>query len=230
MNLLQYIKQNAQQEPGQQEAQQTQQAQEVFPVEMIEMKADAESLISLKAQTEAAIYSGTDPEQILLLMIFALFGQDSPQAAAVAELIEEARHPGGREMTIAALRQRRRLLKQQQKQHEEQIKDLAAEVESINKAERELYAAQGEAETLNNGLIEVATFCKALPGTAPKPEMIAAAGDLYARHKNNPAAMGLLYGSLAQIARKTYAAAGGFDLVQLQRLADLREQVLRAIQ
>lgn len=227
MNLLQFIAQNAQQEQEPQEAQQT---QEVLPAAMVEMKADADGFISLKAQAEAAIYSGTDPEQILLLMICALFGQDSPQAAAVAELIEEARHPGGREMTIAALRQRRRLLKQQQKQHEEQIKDLAAEVESINKAERELFAAQGEAETLNNGLIEVATFCKALPGTAPKPEMITAAGELYARHKNNPVAMGLLYGSLAQIARKTYAAAGEFDLVQLQQLADLRAQVLGAIQ
>lgn len=227
MNLLQFIAQNAQQEQEPQEAQQT---QEVLPAAMVEMKADADGFISLKAQAEAAIYSGTDPEQILLLMVCALFGQDSPQAAAVAELIEEARHPGGREMTIAALRQRRRFLKQQQKQHEEQIKNLAAEVESINKAERELFAAEGEAEALNNGLIEVATFCKALPGTAPKPEMITAAGELYARHKNNPAAMGLLYGSLAQIARKTYAAAGGFDLVQLQQLADLRAQVLGAIQ
>lgn len=233
MNLLQYIKQNAQQEPGQQEAQQTQQAQqaqEVLPVEMIGMKADAESLISLKAQTEAAIYSGAEPEQLLILMVCALFGENSPQAAAAAELIDAAQHPGGHEMAIAELRQRRRLLKQQQKQHEEKIKGLAAEIEAANKAERELFAVQGQAETLNGGLIEVAAFCKALPGTAPEPEMITAAGDLFTRHKGNPAAMGLLYGTLSELARRTYTAENGLDLVQLQQLADLRAQILAAIQ
>ena len=197
---------------------------------MIGIKAAAERLISLQAQTEAAIYNGTEPEQLIAMMVGALFGQDSPQAAAAAELIDAAQHPGGHEMAIAGLRQRKRLLKQQQKQHEEQIKGLAAEIEAVNRAERELFAAQGEAETLNSGLIEVAAFCKALPGTDPAPEMITAAGELFARHSGNPAAMGLLYGTLSDLARKTYKTAGRFDLVQLQQLADLRAQILAAIQ
>ena len=197
---------------------------------MIGVKADADRLISLKAQAEVAIYSGTEPEQLLILMVCALFGKDSPQAVVAAELIDAAQHPGGHEMAIAALRQRKRLLKQQQRQLEEKAKDLAAEIEAANQAERALFAEQGEAETLNRGLIEVAAFCEALPGTAQAPEMITAAGELFARHKENPAAMGLLYGSLAEISRKTYTTAGRFDLVQLQQLADLRAQILAAIQ
>lgn len=226
MNLLQYIAQNAQQEP---EAQEAQQAQEVLPAAMAGIKADADRFISLKEQAEAAIYSETEPEKILILLVCSMFGNESPQAAAAEKLIDAAQHPGGHEIAIAALRQRKRLLKQQQRRYEEQIKDLSAEIEAANKAERELFAAQGEAETLNNGLIEVSTFCKALPGTDPAPEMITTAEKLFEKYKGNPAAVGLLYGSLADLARKTYTTAGRFDLVQLQQLADLRARILEAI-
>lgn len=226
MNLTQYIAQNAQQEPAPQEAQQT---QEALPVDLIAAKMDAEKYLSLKAQAAAAIDAGTAPAQLLVLITGALFGESSPQAAAVAGRLDAEKHPGGHEMAIAGLRQRKRLLKQQQKQHEEQIKGIAAEIDEINRAEREIFTAQAEAAALDNGLIEVAAFCKALPGTEAKPEIIAAAGALFTRHKGNPAAMGLLYGSLTEIGRTIYAA-GGFDLVQAQQLADLRAQILAAIQ
>lgn len=231
MNFLQYVAQNAQQtqEPQQpQEAQQPQETQDVLTVDALAAKIAAEEYLSLKAQAEAAINTGAEPAQLLSLIVCAMFGETSPQAAAVAEIIETEQHPGGYEMAIADLRQRRRLLKQQQKQHEEQIKELAAEIEAASKAERELFVAQGAAGSLDNGLIEVAAFCKALPGTAPKPEILEAAQALFTRHKGNPAAMGLLYGSISDFARST-SAAGGFDLVQLQQLADLRAQILAAI-
>lgn len=225
MNFAQFLQQDAQQEQTPQEAQQ---AQEALPVDLIAAKMDADRLLSLKAQAEAAINTGATPAQLLVLIIGALFGESSPQAAAVAGMIEAEKHPGGQEMAIAGLRQRKRLLKQQQKQQEEQLKAIGAEIEATNRAERELFAAQAAEAELDRGLIETAAFCKALPGTEPAPEMIAAAGELFTRHKGNPAAMGLLYGSLAEIARRTYAA-GGFDLVQLQQLADLRAQILAAI-
>ena len=225
MNFAQFLQENAQQEQAPQEAQQ---AQEALPVDYIAVKMDADSLLSLKAQAAAAIDTGATPAQLLVLIIGALFGKSSPQAAAVAGMIEAEKHPGGHEMAIAGLRQRKRLLRQQQKQQEAQLKAIGAEIEAANRAENELFAAQGAAAELDRGLIETAAFCKALPGTTPQPEMIAAAGELFTRHKGNPAAMGLLYGSLADIGRSAYTA-GGFDLVQLQQLADLRAQILATI-
>ena len=139
MNFAQFLQQDAQQEQTPQEAQQ---AQEALPVDLIAAKMDAERLLSLKAQAEAAINTGATPAQLLVLIIGALFGESSPQAAAVAGRIEAEKHPGGQEMAIAGLRQRKRLLKQQQKQQEEQLKAIGAEIEAMNRAERELFAAQ----------------------------------------------------------------------------------------
>lgn len=226
MNFAQFLQQDAQQEPAPQDAQQ---AQEALPVDIIAAQIDAERLLSLKAQAAAAIDAGTAPAQLLVLIIGALFGESSPQAAAVAGRLDAEKHPGGHEIAIADLRQRKRLLKQQQKQHEEQIKAIGAEIEAANRAEKELFAAQGAAGILDRGLIETAAFCKALPGTEPQQEIITAAAELFTRHKGNPAAMGLLYGSLAELSRNLYAA-GGFDFVQAQQLADLRAQILAAIQ
>lgn len=226
MNFAQFLQENAQQEQAPQEAQQT---QEALPVDYIAVKMDADSLLSLKAQAAAAIDTGATPAQLLVLIIGALFGKSSPQAAAVAGMIEAEKHPGGHEMAIAGLRQRKRLLRQQQKQQEAQLKAIGAEIEAANRAEGEIIAARGAAAALDSGLIETAAFCKALPGTEANPEILAAAEQLFTRHKGNPAAMGLLYGSLAEIGRTIYAA-GGFDLVQAQQLADLRAQILAAIQ
>ena len=226
MNFAQFLQQDAQQEPDPQDAQQ---AQEALPVDLIAAKMDADKYLSLKAQAAAAIDAGTAPAQLLVLIIGVLFGESSPQAAAVAGRMDAEKHPGGHEMAIAGLRQRKRLLKQQQKQAEEQLKAIGAEIEAANRAEGEIIVARGAAAALDSGLIETAAFCKALPGTEAKPEIIAAAEQLFTRHKGNPAAMGLLYGSLTEIGRTIYAA-GGFDLVQAQQLADLRAQILAAIQ
>ena len=225
MNFAQYLQQGAQQEQTPQDAQQ---AQEALPVDIIAAQLEAERFHSLKAQTEAAIDTGTAPAQLLVLIIGAMFGESSPQAAAVAGRMDAEKHPGGHEMAIAGLRQRKRLLRQQEKQLVEQIKAIGAEIEAANRAEGEIIAAGGAAAALDSGLIEVAAFCKALPGTEAKPEILETAGKLFTRHKGNPAAMGLLYGSLAELSRTIYAA-GGFDMVQAQQLADLRAQILAAI-
>ena len=90
MNFAQFLQQNTQQEQAPQDAQQT---QEALPVDLIAAKMDADKYLSLKAQAAAAIDAGTDPAQLLVLIIGALFGESSPQAAA-KKAIEAAAETG----------------------------------------------------------------------------------------------------------------------------------------
>jgi len=122
MNLEQYAAQHAQ------EPQQKPQAQETLTVEQVAAKLDSEKLSSLRARMQEAIEDKTAPAAMLEEITGAMFGASSPQAAAVAAIIDADRHPGGHELAIANIRQRRKLMKQQAKQLEEQLKAMADEL------------------------------------------------------------------------------------------------------
>ena len=225
MNFAQYMAQNAQEE---QKTQQEQQAQDVLTVEQVAARQAAEQYYSLSAQAAAAIEAGIAPAAMLQLIINALFGDNSQQAAAVAELIEQEKYPGGHELAIADIRQQRRLLNQQRRQHEAQLKELGTEIEALNKAERALFTAKAAADEQKTGLIDIMAFCQALPGAAPDPDIITEAQRLFEKHRGNSAAMGLLYGSLTEINHSMYSA-GRFDMIQMQEITELKAQILAAI-
>lgn len=219
MNLEQYAAQQAQ------EPQQAPQEQEALTVEQVAAKLDAEKLSSLMAQMQEAIEEKTAPAAMLEAITGALFGTSSPQAAAVAAIIEADRHPGGHEMAIAGIRQRRKMLKQQEKQLEEQAKAISDELEKLDEAERALTFEKADAAALDTALIETLTFCKTLD---PQRDMLKEIETLYTRHHGNPAAMGLLYGSLDELTRRQYSA-GRLDLVQQQEFTNLKKRIAAAI-
>lgn len=220
MNLEQYAAQHAQ------EQQQEPQTQEPLTVAQVAAKLDAEKLSSLMAQMQEAIEERTAPAAMLEAITGALFGASSPQAAAVAGIIDADRHPGGHEMAIAGIRQRRRLLRQQARQLEEQAKAIADELARLDESERALTREQAEAAALDSALIETLTFCKSLD--PQQPDLMRQIETLYNRHNGNPAAMGLLYGCIAELTRQQYSA-GRLDLIQQQEFTDLKGRIAAAM-
>ena len=220
MNLGQYAAQHAQ------EPQQAQQAQEALTVAQVAAKLDAEKLSSLMAQMQEAIEEKTAPAAMLEAITGALFGTSSPQAAAVAAIIDADRHPGGHELAIADIRQRRSLLKKQQKQLEEQQRAIADELARLDESERALTREKAEAAALDTALIETLTFCKSLD--PQQPDLLQQLETLYNRHHGNPAAMGLLCGCITDLTRQQYSA-GRLDLVQQQDFTRLKEHIAAAV-
>ena len=217
MNLEQYARQA-------QNAQQPQETQQAHPLDIAAARIDAERLYSLMAEARQIIADYKNPGTVLTMIAGAMFGEESAEAAAVAEMVEQDRNPGGREMTIAGLREQRRLLKQQLKKLDEQQKAIAEELTRLDEAERAEADEKAQTEAQAAALIDVLTFCKNL---APRENLLKEIQTLYQRHKENPAAMGLLYGSITEAARREYPAAR-FDLIQEQDYLSLKGQILAA--
>ena len=214
MNLEQYAA--AQQA---QRAQNTLQAQE--PLDVIAARIDADRLHSLMVEAQEAIDTETIPAAMLERITGALFGADSPQAAAVARAIDADRHPGGHELAIADLRQQRHILRQQAKQLEARAKEITGELEKLDAAERDIMRAEGQAAALDRALLDVLTFTK-----APQGDLLEQMAALYERHSGIPAAMGLLYGVMCDLNRYS---ASAFDMIQQQAFKELKDRVARAI-
>ena len=222
MTLEEYAAQQAQAPQGAQNAPQTQE-----PLDVLAAKLDAERLYSLMAEAQEVIDGGAKPAAMLELITGALFGEDSKQAAAVAEAIDADRHPGGHEMALATIRAQRKLLRQQLKQLEAQAKAITGELEKLDADERALTGSKAEAAALDRALLDVLTFRKQLD--SPQADLLQQMTELYNRHHGNPAAMGLLYGVMADLTGKQYDAKA-FDLVQQQAFKDLKRRVAEAIQ
>ena len=222
-SLEQYITNPAQ---NAQEPQQAPQTQEPLTVAQVAAKLDAERLSSLMAQMQEAIDEKTAPAVMLEAITGALFGTSSPQAAAVAGIIDADRHPGGHEWAIAGIRQRRKLLRQQAKQLEEQQRAIADELARLDESERALTREKAEAAALDTALIETLTFCKSLD--PQQPDLLQQLETLYNRHHGNPAAMGLLCGCITDLTRQQYSA-GRLDLVQQQDFTRLKEHIAAAV-
>lgn len=220
MTLEEYAAQQAQNAPQTQETQQA----EGNPLDVFAAQQDAEKLSFLLAESRAAIDESRSPAAMLTRIAAALFGERSAEAEAVAAAIENDKAPGGHELALAEIRQRRKLIKQQAKQLDEMQKELAGQLEKLNDAEREQTNQQAAAATLDRALADTMTFCKQL---RPQETMLQEARELYNRHKGSPAAMGLLYGSLAELTRSEYAA-GHYDLIQQQDFTELKAAILAA--
>ena len=221
MNLEQFAAQQAQAPQGAQNAPQTQE-----PLDVLAAKLDAEKLYSLMAEAQEAIDGGAKPAAMLELITGALFGEDSKQAAAVAEAIDADRHPGGHEMALATIRAQRKLLRQQLKQLEAQVKAITGELEKLDADERALTGSKAEAAALDRALLDVLTFRKQLD--SPQADLLQQMTELYNQHHGNPAAMGLLYGAITDLTRKQYSETT-LDLIQQQAFRELKDRIAAAI-
>lgn len=223
MKYEEYLTQDAQ---IPQEAQAAPQAPESLDV--LAARLDADRLITLLATAQEAIATEPTPAAMLERITGALFGPDSPQAAAVAQAIERDKSPAGREMAIATIRQQRQALRRQAKQLEARAKEITGELEKLDAAERDVMRADGQAEALDRALLDVLTFRKQLDPDNPPDDLLPKLTAIYDKHNGNPAAMGLLYGTLADLTRRQYSAKV-FDLVQQQAFRELARRIAGTI-
>lgn len=220
MTLDQYAAQNAQ------EIQQTQQVQAAQAVEEVSEKLDSELLSSLVVQLQESIEEGAAPAVMLEQITGTLFGSSSPQAAAVAAIIDADRHPSGHEMAVAAIRAQRRQLRQLRRQLEEQAKTITDELQKLDEAERALLYDGAQAAELDRGLMDVLIICKQLDD--PQGDLLQVLAALYDRHKGNRAAMGLLHGCMEELTHRGFSA-GNLDLIQQQQFSGLKDRIAAAI-
>lgn len=219
MNLREY----AARQP-QPPAEQPSHALEVQTPDQMAARLDAEKLARLKAALAEALEDGTPVAGMLADVVRDLYGADSPQAARLADIIEAERTPGGHEMALAHIRQRRSILRKQAKQLEALTATITAQLAQLDEDERAMRTDQREAATLDAALADVLTYTQTLDTT---PDAMTGAERLYTQHMGNPAAMGLLYGALAGLARQQYAD-GALDLIQARRFDDLRRDIAAA--
>lgn len=215
-----------------QDAQVPQEAQAAPPapesLDVLAARLDADRLITLLATAQEAIATEPTPAAMLERITGALFGPDSPQAAAVAQAIEQDKSPAGREMAIATIRQQRQALRRQAKQLEARAKEITGELEKLDAAERDVMRADGQAAALDRALLDVLTFRKQLDPDNPPDDLLPKLTAIYDKHNGNPAAMGLLYGTLADLTRRQYSAKV-FDLVQQQAFRELARRIAETI-
>lgn len=211
MTLEEYAARQAQAIQEAQSAPQTQ-----GQLDALAARLDAEKLYSLMAETQEAIEAGAKPAALLEQVTAAMFGTSSPQAAAVKAAIDKEQHPGGVEMSIAAIKAQRKLYRQQLKQLEGQAKAITDEIEKLNDAERELM----NGKALDRALLDVMTFAGQLDN--PQGDLLQDLAALYEKHQGNPAAMGLLYGNIAY-------KAPALDLLQQQEYKALKDKIAAAI-
>lgn len=210
MTLEEYAAQQAQ------GVQQPQDAAEGNPLDLFAAQQATERLSFLLAEVRGIIEESGSPADMLTRITSALFGERSAEADAVAAAIEKD-NSGVHELVLAEIRQRRKTLKQQAKQLNEMQKDLSRQLDQLNAAERE----HVKRHSVDLALADTMTFCKSLNECTLRE-----ARELYARHKDKPAAMGLLYGSLVDLARSDYAAG---NYVRRLDYLDLMAEILAAI-
>ena len=227
MSIREYAARQVQQTPELQEAQPAQEV-ETLTANQLADRLQAERLTSLVAGMQDAIDTETAPAVMLTGIIADAFGKNSEQAAAVERLIESDKLPGGYEQQVARIRERAGLLKRQRRQLEAAAKATEEDLARLDLEEQTLLATANRTRALDAALVEVMTFVK-LNAAELQPDLLQTAGRLYDRHHGSPAAMGLLYGGMIEIARSGYSA-GGLDLVQQQAFIALKEKVAAAVE
>ena len=226
MKYTDYLAQDVQQP---QEPHEEQQAQ-ANRLEMMAAQLVTDKYYSLLENARQAITGEPDPAQLAANLTALLFGNDSPEAVAVAEMITASKRPGGYELAIEAARQRRAILKRTLDKLAEQTKEIAAQMGIAAAEERELMDSKAEAAAANGALLAVMDFSRQLAPDASPADMIQQAGQLYEQHSENRAAMGYLLGCLTDWQGRAIAFADGaaLDLVQQQELHDLKTRLAAA--
>ena len=220
MNYTEYLAQQPQ------EPQEEQQAQ-AGPLDILAAQLAADKYNNLLAEARAAIEAEAEPSALAASLTALLFGEDSTEAGTVAAMIEASRRPGGYELAIELARQRRALFKKQLDKLAEQEKEIAAQMGLAAAEERELMDNKAEAAAANGALLAVMDFSRQLAEDADPGAMIRQAGQLYAQHNGNRAAMGLLLGSLTEWQGRAFTFTGGvpLDLVQQQEMQELKAKL-----
>jgi len=218
MKLEEYIKQHTK------EVEVTQDAPQMEGVPMasktldaLAAKLDADRYQAARDLLEDGIEAGEPPADLLHRLTVEVFGEHSPQASKLAETMTAK--PGGPELAIATIRAHKAIIRGELKKLQALSKPLMDDLARLDDEERDVRQAAGD--MVNKALLEIMEAA-----TSPEPPTLHTLADLYTRHKGNRRAMGLLYGVIADTARKT---AGELDMVDAQHLMELQEQALEAV-
>lgn len=218
MKLEDYIKRHTQ------EAEAAQNAPQVEGVPMasktldaLAVQLDADRYQAARDLLEDGIDAGEPPADLLHRLTVAVFGEHSPQESKLAETIKAK--PGGPELAIATIRGHKAIIRAELKKLQALSQPLMDDLKRLDDEERALSRAAGD--TVNKALLEIMEAA-----TAPEPPDLRTLTELYSRYHMNRQAMGLLYGVIADTARKR---TGEFDLVAAQHLTELQERVLEAV-
>lgn len=212
MNLQDWLRQ------GPQETQEVENVPtEPKTLDAVAAQFDAEKYREIVVLLDEGIEAGEPPADVLHRLTIATYGENSPQAAKLAETIKAK--PGGPELAIATIRAHKAIIRAELKKLQALSKPLMDDLARLDDEERDVRQAAGD--MVNKALLEIMEAA-----TSPEPPTLHTLADLYTRHKGNRRAMGLLYGVIADTARKT---AGELDMVDAQHLMELQEQALEAV-
>lgn len=212
MNLQEWLKQDMQE---------TQEAinapMEPQTLDALAAQFDAEKYREIVALLDEAIEAGAKPADVLQRLTVATYGENSPQAAKLAETVKAA--PGGPELAIATIRAQKAIIRAQQKKLAALSKSLVDDLARLDN--EEIAIARTAGDMVNKALLEIMEAA-----TSPEPPTLHTLADLFARHRGNRRAMGLLYGLVTDTLQKT---ALDLDMVDTQHLMELQRQVLEAV-
>lgn len=220
MNYTDYLKQQAQQTQEPQEEAQPQPAQ---TLEQIAAQLAAEKYYSLQAETRRIVPFATDPAALAANLVDLILGPGSFEAGCLANLIAAQRQPGGYELAIDAIQQRRRTCKKQMTRLAEMQKELSADIEQLIEEERSLTAAQSDAAQYDAAMLDIMPF-RPIAAEADAEALLLQGGNLLEKHSSSRQAMCLLYGIIHDQQNRLYAD-GAADLVQRQAMNDLLARI-----
>ena len=187
-------------------------------------RMEAARLTQILALTRKGLENKANPSAILAQLAGPMFGPDSPEAKKIAEIVSADRLPGGLDMALAMVEQRRRLLKRQKKRLEDQLQDVNRWLGDLYLAESDLIGDYYQTADHNRDMREIMTFYLALDQT--EGCSLEHLGGLLARYKRNPAAMGLLYGIIVDLIQKKFDT---LNLTQQQDLLTMKDRAMEAI-
>ena len=164
-----------------------------------------------------------DAADLLALVATELFGENSPQVEAMKKY--GTPDVDGYAVTMDTIRK-------QQKALQRLRKNLADQLQAVENA---ITATTAEAQTLGGYRDRASRENKAVDAvlalwSVPDGHLLASAEDLVENYEDDPAAMGLLYGTLGELMSRDTLQEYAMTLPVIEQLTRIRERALEAMQ
>lgn len=212
-SFSQYMQECGAADPGQATQQRT--------VNQIAEDKTAGRLSAIMWAAKNAIATESDVYSLAEELAASIFGFGSQQVAAVQTAIDNARRTPGHEVTLSRIQAYKRQLSRQQQKLSEELKETEAAIEDLKEIETELQAQP----CVDHAILDILTLRQDLDGV----DVLERLKGLYTAYKTNRAAMGLLFGVVAELTAKEYSA-NRLDLIQQVDFQELRRQIMAAIE
>ena len=164
-----------------------------------------------------------DAADLLALVATELFGENSPQVEAMKKY--GAPDVDGYAVTMDTIRKQKKALQRLRK-------NLADQLQVVENA---ITATTAEAQTLGRYRDRASRENKAVDAvlalwSVPDGHLLASAEELVENYEDDPAAMGLLYGTLGELMSRDTLQEYAMTLPVIEQLTRIRERALEAMQ